>query len=74
MYIAGLILAEIPFILVGPDQSGKTTMLDAAIRILSGLVEKESHVITANVEYKQFIDRVLQHVRLDCDGELWSPR
>ena len=59
IYITGLILAEVPFILVGPDQSGKTTMLNAAIRILSGLVEKESHIITANIEYKQFIDRIL---------------
>ena len=52
IYITGLILAEVPFILVGPDQSGKTTMLNAAIKILSGLVEKENHTITANIEYK----------------------
>ena len=50
IYITGLILAEVPFILVGPDQSGKTTMLNAAIKILSGLVEKENHIITANIE------------------------
>lgn len=74
IYITGLILAEVPFILVGPDQSGKTTMLNAAIKILAGLVEKENHIITANIEYKQFIDRILQRVRLDCNGELWSPR
>ena len=70
VFMSNMILAEIPIILVGPDQCGKTSLINAAMALLRGLATKETHVITANVNYAVFTERVLQNLRLTQHGYL----
>ncbi|CAL5995741.1 Conserved_hypothetical protein [Hexamita inflata] len=72
IYITGLVLAQVPFILHGDDQCGKTTILNASIALLYGLIFKESHIFTANVDYSVPIQHAVQQLYLNYNGNLVS--